>query len=130
MAAQSRDGQAAQTGRKIQLTARRSGQNAEIVTEERVRTPGLRATLILTTNKEPAEALVRAVTVAGSAHQIDVDIWSRSRLTHVLDTYPAGQWIRRTLLGIEQDILSEELLGQLSRASLDVFKPHDDPRAW
>ena len=103
---------------------------AKIVTEERVRTPRLRATLILTTNEEPDEALVRAVTAAGAAHRIEIDIWSRSRLAHVLDIYPAGQWIRRTLLGIEQEMLSAELLGQLSKASLDVFKPLDDPRAW
>lgn len=103
---------------------------AAIVAEERVRTPGLRATLILTTNEEPGETLVRAVSAAGAAHRIEVDIWSRSRLAHVLDTDPTGQWVRRTLLDIEQELLSEDLLGQLSRASLDVFKPHDDPRAW
>lgn len=67
---------------------------AEIVGQERVRTPDLRATLILTTNQEPDEALVRAVTAGGAAHQIEVDIWSRSRLSHVLDTYPTGRWIR------------------------------------
>jgi hypothetical protein len=103
---------------------------AEIVAKEQVRTPGLRTTLFLTTNEEPDEALVRAVTAAGAAHRIEIDIWSRSRLAHVLDTYPRGQWIRRTHPGIEQEILSEELLGQLSKSSLDKFKPHDDPRAW
>jgi hypothetical protein len=103
---------------------------AEIVAEERVRTPALQATLILTTNGEPDEKLVRAVRAAGAAHRIEVDVWPRSRLAHVLDTNPTGQWIRRTHLGIDQEMLSEELLGQLSRTSLDVFKPHDDPRAW
>jgi hypothetical protein len=103
---------------------------AGIVIEERVRTPGLQATLILTTNEEPDEALVRTVTAAGAAHRIEVDVWSRSRLAHVLDTYPTGQWIRRTELGIEQEMLSGDLLGQLSKATLDVFKPPDDPRAW
>jgi hypothetical protein len=103
---------------------------ARIVAEERVRTPGLRATLILTTNEELDEALVRAVTAAGAAHRMEVDVWSRSRLAHVLDTCPTGQWIRRTQLGIEQEMLSEDLLGQLSRASLEAFKPPDDPRAW
>jgi hypothetical protein len=50
---------------------------AEIVIEERVRTPGLQATLILTTNEEPDEALRRTVTAAGAAHRIEVDVWSR-----------------------------------------------------
>ena len=103
---------------------------AEIVVKQRTRTPELRATLILTTNEEPGEELVRAVMTTGAAHRIDIDIWSRSRLAHVLDTEPKGQSIRRTHLGIEQELLSEDLLRQLSRASLDVFKPHDDPRAW
>jgi hypothetical protein len=103
---------------------------AKIVVEERIRTPKLQATLILTTNDEPDEALVRAATAAGDAHRIEVDIWPRSRLAYVLDTYPAGQWIRRMHLGIDQELLSEELLGQLSKTSLEDFKPPDDPRAW
>jgi hypothetical protein len=38
---------------------------ADLVAEERARTPKLRATLVLTTNKEPSEALVRAVEAEG-----------------------------------------------------------------
>ncbi|MDP1923696.1 MAG: hypothetical protein Q8N06_10430 [Hydrogenophaga sp.] len=103
---------------------------AEIVAQERVRTPNLRATLILTTNEEPDDDLVRAVKATGAVHNIEVDVWSRSRLAHVLDNNPTGQWIRRKQLGIEQERLSKELLGELSRRSQEVFRPLDDPRAW
>jgi hypothetical protein len=33
-------------------------------------------------------------------------------------------------LGIEQELLSEELLGQLSKTSVEVFKLPDNRRAW
>ena len=117
-------------GRKPAAPAGDVVKTAAIVAEERVRTPGLRATLILTTNEDPDEALVRAVMAAGAAHRIEIDIWSRSDLAHVLDTHPTGQWVRRTYLDIDQEMLSEDLLGQLSRASLDNFNQPDDPRAW
>ena len=58
-------------------------------------------------------------------------IWSRSRLAHVLDNTPAGQWVRWKLLGVTQELLSSELLAELSKTSLDAFRPSmDDPRAW
>jgi len=96
-----------------------------------MRTPELKATLVLTSNEEPHEALVRDVMAAGAAHQIEVSIWSRSRLAHVLDNTPAGQWVRWKLLGVTQELLSSELLAELSKTSLDAFRPSmDDPRAW
>jgi hypothetical protein len=59
---------------------------ASIVATEQARTPDLRATLVLTTNEEPDEAIVRDAVTKGDSHQIEVVIWSRSRLAHVLDT--------------------------------------------
>jgi hypothetical protein len=130
MVARSRDCESPQARRKTHSPPGDLVKTAEIVVEERARTPELLATLILTTNEEPGEALVRAVRAVGAAHQIEVDVWSRSRLSHVLDTNPTGQWIRRTHLGIEQEMLSQELLGELSKIGLEVFKLPDDPRAW
>lgn len=103
---------------------------AAIVLQERIRTPALRATLFLTTNEEPDEQLQLDVTAAGSKNNIDVVIWSRSRIAHVLDNDPTGQWIRRRYLKIEQERLSAELLGELSRRSLEVYRQPDDSRAW
>ena len=45
---------------------------AELVAEERVRTADLRATLVLTTNEEPSEVLVRDVSAAGRKHGLEV----------------------------------------------------------
>src|SRR5208282_3749602 len=47
---------------------------ANIVAEERMRQPSLRATLILTTNQEPAEDLDRETFAAGKTLGIEVDI--------------------------------------------------------
>jgi hypothetical protein len=102
---------------------------AEIVEEERKRTPNLCATLVLTTNEEPDESIVRAVNAAGHVHGIKIDLWSRSRLCHFLDS-PKGQWIRRKFLGIKQELLSSELLLEISEKSIGDNAPQDDPSAW
>ncbi|QSQ24329.1 hypothetical protein JY651_05010 [Pyxidicoccus parkwayensis] len=103
---------------------------AELVAQERTRTPNLRATLVLTTNEEPGEELVRDVVAAGSAHAMAIDLWPRSRLSHFLDHHPRGQWSRRAYLGIEQEQLSAELLHELSKKSLEASRPLDDPSTW
>jgi hypothetical protein len=103
---------------------------SELVAEERIRTPNMRATLVLTTNEEPSEALVRTVEAAGRDRGLEIDLWSRSRLSHFLDNQPAGQWIRRSFLNIEQELLSTELLHELSKKSLEIHSPPDNPTAW
>ena len=103
---------------------------AEIVDAERIRDATLRATLILTTNQEPPDDLVRDTQAEGKTRGIDIDIWSVSRLAHELDNTPSGQWLRYQYLGIEQERLSQELLAKLSRDSLDIHRPDDDPNAW
>jgi hypothetical protein len=103
---------------------------AEIVDAERRRDTTLRATLILTTNQEPPDDLVRDTHAEGEARGLDIDIWSVSRLAHELDSSPSGQWLRYQYLGIEQERLSQELLARLSRDSLVMHRPNDDPEAW
>ena len=83
---------------------------SEIISHERGRNPDLQATLILTTIVEPDEKLVRDVVDAGYRRDIIVDIWSLSRLCHFLDNTPKGQWLRAKFLGIEQELLSPDLL--------------------
>lgn len=104
----------------------------EIVKQEREHTADLRVTLILTTNTEPNEKLVRNVEAAGRTYDIAIDIWSRSRLSHFLDYQPTGQWIRRKFLNIAQEQLSPELLHELSTKSLAIQKDKllDDPTTW
>lgn len=99
----------------------------DIVREERSRTPTLRATLVLTTNQEPDVDLQSKVIAAGRTEHITVDIWTRSRIAHVLDTDPVGQIIRRKLLGFDEELLSRELLRELAIASTTAFNAGDDP---
>ncbi|MBX9723410.1 MAG: hypothetical protein K2X81_18540 [Candidatus Obscuribacterales bacterium] len=103
---------------------------AEKVEEERTRTPLLKATLILTTNQEPSQDLIRAVNAQGQSRGIDIDIWMRSRLANFLDNTATGQWLRYKYLGIEQELLSTDLLQSLSKRSLEVNSLPDDPQAW
>ncbi|MGD1859392.1 MAG: hypothetical protein ACFB0E_05405 [Leptolyngbyaceae cyanobacterium] len=105
---------------------------AAIVQQERERTKDLRAVLVLTTNREPSEDLIRNVVAAGRTYDIEIDIWSRSRLSHFLDYQPTGQWIRKSFLNIEQELLSPDLLHELSMKSLQIQqdKFFDNPSAW
>lgn len=80
---------------------------AEIVAQERASKPGLRATLVLTTNQEPDQTLVRKVAAEAERLGLEIDIWSRSRLAHFLDNKPGGQWLRKSYLGIEQELIEE-----------------------
>ena len=96
---------------------------ATIVAEKRGNVPDLQATLVLTTNREPSEVVISEVEAAGRTHDIKIDLWSCSRLAHFLDNYPVGHWIRRQFLQIEQELLSPELLHELSLKSLEVNRP-------
>lgn len=103
---------------------------AELVVAERKRTPSLRVTLVLTTNREPSEDVFRDTIAAGSERGIDTDIWSVTRIAHFLDNTDQGQWLRREHLGIEQERLSRDLLAKLSWKSLKAHAPYDKPDAW
>ena len=96
---------------------------AQIFQAEKSHDFSLTGTLVLTTNEEPTEDLVRKVSRLASESGLAIDIWSRSLLAHFLDYTPQGQWIRRIELGIEQERLSAELLLELSRKSLQLNSP-------
>ena len=103
---------------------------AELFEEHRQSIPDLQATLILTTNEEPSEALVREVTAAGKEVGFDVVIWSRSAIAHFLDFDETGQWIRSKYLGISQERLSKELLRDLWQLSLQNSNLFDSSELW
>jgi len=103
---------------------------AEIIAQERIANPNLLATLVLTTNQEPSAALLRLVVAEGRACGIEIDVWSRSRLSDYLDNTPNGQWIRKSFLGVEQEQLSFSLFQEISKKNLIAQCPLDDPAAW
>lgn len=93
----------------------------EIVKDYRTRSPRLRATLALTTNREPTIKLREAVTLLENAHKIAIDIWSRARLASYLDNESGGQYLRQRYLGIKAQRLSEDLLRTLSQESVNIY---------
>ncbi len=101
-----------------------------LVVAERNKTSSLKATLILTTNKEPNEGLIRKINNAGHSAGISIDIWSRSRIAHFLDNRPTGQWLRHKYLGAVQELLSKELFHELSKSSIAIEKPADKEEYW
>ena len=92
-----------------------------IVEDQRSQIPDTRCTLVLTTNEEPDQGLIRKVNNICSASRIEVDIWSRSRLAAFLDQSPEGQYIRQEKLGIRQHRLSQSLLRDLSHKSCSHY---------
>ncbi|MDE0511799.1 MAG: hypothetical protein OXI88_08450 [Gammaproteobacteria bacterium] len=104
---------------------------ARLYVEQKQQMSNLQATLILTTNEEPQEALVRKINAAVDAAGIhEVIIWSRSALAHFLDYDAKGQWIRSRFLGIQQERLSDELLHELSQRSLQTNELPDKSELW
>lgn len=90
-----------------------------IYRDERIRTPDLVGTLVLTITSDPSQELVRETEAIARNAGINVDLWPASRIAHFLDTDPKGQWLRKKYLGIEQELLSYELLKSLSAKNLD-----------
>lgn len=90
----------------------------KIFDEERLLTPDLRVTIALTTNREPSIDAIRDATGFATSNNLELDIWSGSRLSHFLDVNPSGQWIRKSLLGVDTQLLSKPLLLTLCRESI------------
>lgn len=88
--------------------------------------PNLRATLVLTSNREIEEPLMTEVVALADRHNLVVDFWPGSRIAHVLDTDPDGQWVRSTQLGIHQELLSSALLAKLSHEAVARYCAGDN----
>ena len=101
-----------------------------LLTEQRNELPGMEATLILTTNRDPSRELLHDVVSTGQRIGVEVKVFAGSALAHFLDVDAAGQWIRRELLGVEPARLSEELLRELCRRSLELAPVAEDPELW
>jgi len=103
---------------------------AEQVRVARGNDPATQATLFLTTNQEPSPELIQKVAAAGTKFGLDIVIWSRAHIAHVLDTDPMGQWLRQLHLGIASQRLSTDLLQNLSKLSLEANRPLGDAASW
>jgi hypothetical protein len=105
---------------------------ANILADERTRTPQTKLLLVLATNRVPDERLVRDVHALARAREVELDVWDRTRLADFLEHDPDGQWIGRKYLNLTQERLSRELLVELSQQSAAAFERSllDDPSAW
>ena len=85
--------------------------------------PDLKVTLILTTNREPNSSLQTATVAEGNRLGLNIEFLTHSILEDFLDNEPKGQWLRSTYLGIEQELLSTELLDLIISKNLEEHHP-------
>lgn len=95
----------------------------EEIAKLRVTNPGLEASYALTSNIEVSLELRTAAEQVALAANIKLDVWSVSRIAHFLDTDPTGQFIRRSHLGLEIELLSRELLLEMGARSIRDHLP-------
>lgn len=82
--------------------------------------PTLHATLALTSNREPDLSALTAAQSLASTCNIELDIWSASRIAQFLDS-PEGQCIRKIYLGDPVEYVSTELLASCTQRCLKEY---------
>ena len=79
-------------------------------------------TVILASNRIIKEELITLVYTKAKKYGLEVNIFEQSRLTHILDTFPEGQYIRKSKLGIACEQLSDKLLRDICEDNLKKYK--------
>ena len=97
---------------------------AELAESLRKEFQDARFTVVVATNRCLDEALLRDLHTEASEAGVSCDPWEQSRLARDLDMHPSGQWLRKRYLGIEAELLSRELLLNISRASCESYEDH------
>lgn len=111
-------------GRKSTKPAGDLVKGIEEITRWRTEIPYLEATYALTSNIEVSLDLRATAEQMGLSANIELDIWSVSRIAHFLDTEPVGQLIRRSHLGLDIELLSRELLLEMGHRSIRDHLPY------
>ncbi|WP_434480836.1 hypothetical protein [Gemmatimonas sp.] len=83
--------------------------------------PNTRVLLVLTTNRVPDAGLLQVVHSAAVAGGIDLEIFDRSSIAHILDYTADGTALRRDFLGMATDRLSAALLNQIASESREAY---------
>jgi len=86
--------------------------------------------LILTCSVEPDSALVTDIEAVAADHELTIQLWPGSRLAHVLDVNPDGQWLRHQSLGMPQQRLSSGLLKNIAMQTIEDVRPLGDPAEY
>ena len=94
--------------------------------------PDARFTVVLTTNQGLQPDFCLEVEKKAKELGVSVDFWDRSRIARFLDTETEGQWLRKEYLGIEAEMLSEDLLRNLCNKSLSEYRKQflTSPDRW
>jgi hypothetical protein len=105
--------------------------------------PDARFTVILSTNQRlPAlsggfhrsgkKDLAQVVYARAQQLGLAVIFWEQSRYADFLDTRPEGHWLRKEFFGTCAEMLSEELLAEICRRSLELYRGEQftSPETW
>jgi hypothetical protein len=82
--------------------------------------PSLRATVALTSNREPDQECVVAAQKLATDAAIDLEIWPATRIAQFLDS-PEGQWTRKIHLGDAVEFVSTDLLRSCTKRRLEEY---------
>lgn len=96
----------------------------EEIEKLRTKISNLGVTFALTSNIEVSLDLRAAAEQMALAANIELDVWSVSRIAHFLDTDSKGQLIRRSHLHLEVELLSHELLLEMGERSIRDHLPY------
>jgi hypothetical protein len=94
---------------------------AQFAEDVRSRFPDAIFRIILSTNQRLKPGLTIEVAATADKLGFECDIWEQSSLADFLDTRSEGHWIRKQYLGVEAELLSGSLLGDLSSLSLSRY---------
>ncbi len=99
----------------------KAGQEAKKI---KTKFPDAQCTVILATNQHLPQGidLITKVEEKATTLGVDVDIWEQSKIADFLDSTPEGQWLRKEYLGVNAEMLSESLLGDLCKQSLANYQ--------
>lgn len=106
------------------LTDERADLSRAVIEAKRIRQelPNAKFTVVLCTNQRLDKDLVKEVIQAAIAKGVGVDIWEQHRIADFLDTTADGHWLRKIYLGVEPERLSEDLLRDLCRQSVEQYR--------
>ncbi|MEA5487629.1 MULTISPECIES: hypothetical protein [Pseudanabaena] len=122
-------------GRKMKLSESDDGdllKAGQLSSTYKAEFPDARFTVVLTTNQGLQPDFCLEVEKKAKELGVSVDFWDRSRIARFLDTETEGQWLRKEYLGIEAEILSENLLRNLCNKSLEQYQKQflTSPDRW
>ncbi|TYQ30537.1 hypothetical protein [Pseudanabaena sp. UWO310] len=124
-----------QRGRKTKLSESDDGdllKAGQLSSTYKAEFPDAKFTVVLTTNQGLQPNFCLEVEKKAKELGVSVDFWDRSRIARFLDTETDGQWLRKEYLGIEAEMLSEDLLRDLCYKSLEKYQKQflTSPDRW